>query len=576
MKGTNDDLLNSVRRIDGRGYKAYKDLSGAWDYGDFVLSFDHVQGDPFASPSAVSAEMPIAQTGLPGWALDDEAAEIATRDFLARVFAAAARDVARGHRGTGKGGLIEIDRPGQEILERSAVLLSAAVATDDAGTVRLQFYVGLPAHGRRIAGRDAAEMLDREVPEIVRRTLVYSQRNHGRLQRHVQTSQDAEALRETLAERNWVAFVADGAVLPRASGVDTRPMKASEAVSFTSPETLRETVSLPHAGTITGMAVPPGVTVICGGGYHGKSTLLDALSSGVYDHVPGDGRELVVASRGAVKIRAEDGRRIRNVSISPFINNLPRGRDTDAFSSEDASGSTSQAANIVEMIEVGADLLLIDEDTSATNFMIRDHRMQELISKRDEPITPFIDKVGQLHAELGISTILVIGGSGDYFDVADRVIAMREYEPLDVTTQARDIAERYKAERRSESGNRFGTVTARAPIPSSIDPSKGRRSVKTRSRGVKTIDFGTEQIDLSSVEQLVDQSQLNSIAEALVMVREKADGSTPLSVLLEQLFSVDHVPRLVRTRSGRLAAVRSLEVAAALNRLRTLDVRQTN
>jgi predicted ABC-class ATPase len=322
------------------------------------------------------------------------------------------------------------------------------------------------------------------------------------------------------------------------------------------------------------MAIPPGVTLICGGGYHGKSTLLDAIASGIYNHVPGDGRELVVTSRGAIKIRAEDGRRIERVSIDPFISNLPRGRDTLAFSSDDASGSTSQAANIVEALEAGADLLLIDEDTSATNFMIRDHRMQELIAKEHEPITPFIDRVRQLSSELGVSTILVIGGSGDYFDVADRVVAMREYEPEDVTAHAREIAQRHQTERATESGGAFGPIAPRAPVAESIDPSRGRRAVKTRSRGVKTIDFGTEQIDLAAVDHLVDSSQLNTIAEALVRLHKEADGRASLADLLRTLFGDGHAPALVHHRTGRLAAVRPLEVAAALNRLRTLEVRQ--
>lgn len=567
MAHTAKDLEDTLERLDGRGYKAYKDLKGSWSFPRFKLVFDHVQGDPFASPSAVSVLKPIAETGLPGWALDDTESSVATRDFLARVCARSIDAVAKGHRGSGKGGLVDIDRPGQEVIERSAV-------TVEGEQLRVRCYVGLPAHGRRIAGRDAKAMLIDELPHIVDRALEYDRERHAGLEDHVHGYRDAEALRRTLSERGWVTFIADGSILPRRSGVDARPMARDEAVGFEAPGSLRRTVELPHAGEVSGMAVPAGVTVICGGGYHGKSTLLDAVSAGIYNHIPGDGRELVVTTHGAVKIRAEDGRRIERVSITPFISNLPKGRDTEAFQSEDASGSTSQAANIIEALEVGADLLLIDEDTSATNFMIRDHRMQELIAKRDEPITPFIDRVRTLSEEMGVSTLLVIGGSGDYFDVADLVIAMREYEPSDVTDRAREIAERYRAERVAEGGDSFGNLIPRAPIPRSINPRKGKRDVRTRTRGTRTIEFGTEDIDLTAVEQLFDSSQLNTIAEALVALRERANGSIPLSKLLHGMFGDGKAPRLIDTRTGRLAAVRPQEVAAALNRLRSLAVRQ--
>jgi len=569
MARTFRELENTLRRIDGRGYKAYTDLNGSWVHPDFLLVFDHVQGDPFAAPSALSAEIPLADTGLPEWATADQDSQVATRDYLTRLFSTLSRRIAKGRRGSGKGGRIEIDTPGQEILERSAV-------TIDDEVIRVRFFAGLPAFGRRIAGRDAAAMLLDEIPEIVGETLRYDSRLHDSLQTHVETYRDAEELRKQLLDRGWVAFVADGSVLPRASGIDPRPMKSEAALPFHSPESLRRTVRLPNRGEVSGMAIPPGVTVICGGGYHGKSTLLDALSTGIYNHIPGDGRELVVTSRRAVKIRAEDGRRIEKVCISPFINNLPREQDTDSFSSEDASGSTSQAANIIEALEAEADLLLIDEDTSATNFMIRDHRMQELIAKSDEPITPFIDKVRQLRDELGVSTILVIGGSGDYFDVADRVLAMREYEPFDETRRAMEIAERYRAERNTETGESFGILTPRAPLPGCIDPRKGKRPVKTRSRGLKTIDFGTEQIDLTAIEQLVDRSQLNSIAEILVTIGREADGKTTIGTIMRDRFGTDDPLILPHTHTGRLAAVRRHEVLAALNRLRTVRVNQVD
>jgi predicted ABC-class ATPase len=566
-----EELRRSLNRIDGRGYKAYKDVEGTYNFRDYILLVDHVQGDPFASPSRVRVRVPMRIAGFPRDTYHNRSREIALRDFLTRRFLEAARRFCKGNRGTGKSGIISIDRPGQEILERTSMFV-------DDRYVEARFVMGLPAFGRRIAGKHAEAMFFEELPRIVRGSLFFKNLDEKALYEHIETAEDADFLRAQLDRLGLVAFVADGAILPRASGIDPRPLTRGRVIPFKSPESLRIQVNLPNRGVITGMGIPRGVTLIVGGGYHGKSTLLRALELGVYDHIPGDGREFVVTNPHAVKIRAEDGRRIEKVDISPFINNLPFGRETEAFSTEDASGSTSQAANIMEALEVGAQVLLIDEDTSATNFMIRDHRMQELVSKDKEPITPFIDKVRQLHADLGVSTILVIGGSGDYFDVADLVICMVEYIPHDLTKQARAIAERYKAERKPEGGERFGRITHRIPLSHSFDPSKGRREVKISSKGLHSIAFGTHNIDLGAVEQLVDISQTRAIGDAIYYATRYMDGRRTLREIIEAVLGdiEDRGLDVLSPRPvGDYAAFRGLELAAAINRLRTLSVRQS-
>ena len=567
---TAEELRRTLRRIDGRGYKAYKDIEGTYNFGDFILIIDHAQGDPFASPSRVRVRVPQRVAGFPKDTYHNRSREVALRDFLTRKFYEAARRIAKGNRGSGKSGLITIDKPGQEILERTSMFVNEQY-------VEARFVMGLPAFGRRIAADHAIAMFFDELPRIVRSSLIYKNLDSKALYEHIETAEDADYLRSKLDELGLIAFVADGAILPRASGVDPRPLTTGKVIPFESPETLRVKVILPNRGPVTGMGIPKGVTLIVGGGYHGKSTLLRALELGIYNHIPGDGRELVVTNPYAVKIRAEDGRRIEKVDISPFINNLPFGQDTKAFSTDDASGSTSQAANIIEALEVGAKALLIDEDTSATNFMIRDHRMQELVSKDKEPITPFIDKVRLLYRDLGVSTILVIGGSGDYFDVADCVICMVEYRPHDVTKQAKAIAEKYKAERKPEGGDRFGDITERIPLASSFDPSKGKREVKISSKGLHSIQFGTHSIDLGAVEQLVDISQTRAIGDAIYYATRYMDGRRTMREVIEAVMrdirekGLDVLsPRPV----GDYAEFRGLELAAAINRLRTLRVKQ--
>lgn len=566
---SDDDLRSLLRRIDGRGYKAYHDIKGAWTFPSHTLVIDHVQGDPFAAPSRVRVRVPLAATGLPPETYRTKSREKGLRDFLTRRFAEAA--ISRGaRRGSGKSGLIAIDSPGQEILERTSVVLGQDV-------LEARFVVGLPARGRTIDGRQAERMLAGDIPAIVAASLFYEALDRNALASHIEANEDADHLRASLGPSGLIAFVAEGAVLPRASGVDDRPMKGPQVVPFASPPSLLVEFEVPNAGSIRGMGIPEGITLVTGGGYHGKSTLLNALEKGIYNHVPGDGREFVVSNRSTVKIRAEDGRRIEKVDISPFINNLPFGRDTRAFSTDDASGSTSQAANIMEALEIGAEALFIDEDTSATNFMIRDHRMQELIAREKEPITPFIDKVGQIYRDCGVSTVLVIGGSGDYFDVADTVICMDEYTARDCTKEAQAIAARYRAERKPEGGDAFGVFHERVPLPGSFDPSRGRREVKISPKGMHTIAFGTHTIDLSAVEQVVDVSQTNAIGDAIHFAVSAMDGTMTLAAVVKRVDALIGERGLdaIGTRPvGDYAEFRPFELAAAINRLRTVRMKQ--
>jgi predicted ABC-class ATPase len=563
-----ETLRQLLLQLDGRGYKAYKEIKGRYKFPDFTLIVDRVQGDPFASPSQVRVQVPQSVAGFPHNLYQTRSREIALRDYLTRQFDRAARNISS-RRGTGKSGLIAITQIGQCVLERTSAFIN-----DE--WVEVRFIVGLPAHGRSISGRQAVQMLCEDIPQIVNQSLHYRSLDATVIGQHVETVEDADWLRQHLVERGLVAFIPDGVILPRRSGVDERPL-LDDAVPFQSPETLRVEFTCPNQGLITGMGIPAGVTLIVGGGYHGKSTLLKAIELGVYNHIPGDGRELIVTHPAAVKIRAEDGRSIVGVDISPFINQLPQGRSTRQFSTTNASGSTSQAANIMEALEAGTQLLLVDEDTAATNFMIRDRRMQQLIAKDKEPITPFIDKVRQLYTDYGVSTILVMGGSGDYFDVADTVIAMENFEPIDVTQKAKAIAFANRTERTPEGGNQFGQITPRVPLPESIDPSRGQRDVKLKVRDVDEVVFGTEEIDLSAVEQIVEAGQLRAIAAAIVYAKENyIDEHRTLPEILDRVMAdieSEGLDSLSTLPEGNLVLFRRFELAAALNRLRSLKVR---
>jgi predicted ABC-class ATPase len=563
-----EDLRRTLSGINGRGFKAYRELKGVYRFDNFSLLIDHVQSDPFAAPSRFRVTIPLKAAAFPSDTCRNKSREVGLRDFLTRQFCLLSQKISKPDRGTGKSGLITMDTPGQEVLERTSVLINK-------DSVEARFVVGLPARGRTVLTKIAEKMLLREIPDIVAGSLLYTSLDSAQLYSHIETVEDADYLRERLSGLGLIAFVGDGAVLPRASGIDRRPMSRGMIVPFKSPSAFSVPVELPNHGLIKGMGIPEGVTLIIGGGYHGKSTLLDAVKLGVYNHVPGDGREFAVTVKDAVMIRAEDGRRIEGVDISPFISNLPFGRNTESFCSDDASGSTSQAANIMEALETGARTVLIDEDTSATNFMIRDHRMQELIAKDHEPITPFIDRVRHLYKDHGVSTILVIGGSGDYFDVADYIISMKEYTPEDSTSAAKAVAEQYRTGRKPEGGRTFEAFNVRIPLRGSFDPSRGKREVRISAKGLLSIAFGMHNIDLGAVAQLVDQSQTKAIGDAIHYATRYMNGKRTLKEVIDLILSdidTSGLDVLSKEPFGDYAGFRGYELASAINRLRTLKV----
>jgi predicted ABC-class ATPase len=553
----------TLARIDRRGYGAYKDLSGSHDFGPFVLFVDRVQRDPFAPPSLIRVR--TNENRFDPTLFENPVRRVAFEDFLTRSVEREVRRVVRGNRGSGGSGRVEIQRTSQIVLPRTSMVVEPEY-------VEARMAVGLPARGRSVDARAAKTVLLEELPEVVRRGLIPASEggvNVESARLHVETIEDADHLRRVLPGLGLVAFVADGAALPRESGASDRPLMDG-AVPFRSPEEYRVEVELPNGGFVSGMGVPEGVTLVAGGGFHGKSTLLSALSWGVYDHVPGDGREVVVARADAVKVRAEDGRSVSGVDISAMIGDLPGGRSTKEFSTPNASGSTSQAANIAEAIEVGTSLLLVDEDTSATNFMIRDERMRELV--RREPISPFIDLVRPLHRSLGVSTVVVVGGVGDYLDVADRVILLEDYAPSDATPRSREVTRKFPP-RAPLAEREVLPPRERAIDASSIDLRRGKRQT-ARGRGLRAIELGRERVDLSYLEQLAEAGQTEAVAR---IIREWAAAGEVRGVgelVREALASVSEkgLDSLGghRGHPGEMSLPRAQEVAAATNRIRPL------
>jgi predicted ABC-class ATPase len=572
-------LKEALARIDRKGYKAYKQIAGRYQFDGFELFIDHVQGDPFAAPSKVRVRLPQGVARVPPEFFETGVRRLGACGFFARSVRDEIDRIVKGRRGTGKSGLVSIDAGGQEVLERTAIVMNAQ-------WVEARLQVGLPAAGRTVLGGEAMALLCDELPEVARAGLLWESVDQTSARTFVETVENYHAIRDRLADMGLAAFVADDSVLPRRSGADDRPLESDGAVPFRSCPQLRVEIAVPNpitgpcqTGRVSGLGIPNGITLIVGGGYHGKSTLLRALERGVYPHVPGDGREFVVTDPAAVKIRAEDGRRVENVDISPFISDLPFGRPTDHFRTDDASGSTSQAANIVEAVEIGSTVLLLDEDTSATNFMVRDSRMQALVQKEDEPITPYLDRVRELYDTHGVSTIMVMGGCGDYFDVADHVVLMREYLPHDATADAAAVAAGQPTARRVEASAPIRFPAGRVPDPASFDPSRGRRDVKIDAPAVDEVRFGRHTIDLRALEQLVDTSQTAAVASAIYLALQSfMKNAASLREVVDELESflddegLDRLDPFQKpgAHPGNFARPRRFEIAAAINRLRTL------
>lgn len=537
-----EELRQQLRSINRKSYPAYKGLKGLYHFGNYILSIDHVQGDPFASPSHVSIQISHRDAGFPVEYYKDTLTGTTLCDYLTRQFEKQVSQYSFRAKGSGKSGLLTVSHCGQEILSRTACEI-----TEKGITAR--FFVGFPANDRTINATELEKILFDFLPVCIQKSFFYSSLNAKELQNYIELAEDQEFIRQTLPAKNLCAFIADGSILPRESGISSRPMKAS--VPFTSPDSLRISINLPHKGKITGMGIPKGITLIVGGGYHGKSTLLNALELGVYNHIPGDGREYVITDATAVKLRSEDGRFIKDVDISMFINDLPNKKDTRCFSTLDASGSTSQAAGIVESMEAGSHLFLLDEDTSATNFMVRDAFMQQVIQREKEPITPFLERAEDLYKKAGISTILVAGSSGAFFHIADTIIQMDNYVPKDITASVKKLCCQYPLpsvsvtdfqlphshrimSRPAESSKRLRHNSR--GNHSDSDATRPER-LKTRISGTDSFSLGKQKIDLRYTEQLIDTEQTAALGLLLkYAVEHLADGRRTLPEIVQFLW----------------------------------------
>lgn len=540
------ELKELLRKIDGKRYSMYKKLRNLvinYDVAKAILT--KIQGDPHAPPSIMEITIPSKVHKLPNKFLRGEFQTPLT-DYIARVLYRVTRKYSR-KCGSGYSCYIGIPKPGPWILKRSCVGVKN-------GDIVLRMYIGLPARNRRVLGNKASELLIKHTLGIVD-TIIELRSKVGEIEKHIECYIDQEYLRQWLYRNNYMFFIADRSILPRESSLSEKPMK--NAILFKSPRPLRVIVRLPSGKQITGMAMPMGIAVITGGGYHGKTTLLKAIQNGIYNHVKGDGREYIVSRKYTVIIRAEDGRIVSNVDISSFINNLPTGEDTLKYSSLNSSGSTSMAASINEAIEANAEVILMDEDTSATNLLFKDEVMSKVIAK--EPIKPLHLQIRDLVNKTKIGIVIVTSASSSFLDVADRIILMENYIPRDITTDIR----KYAAPK--------SELPYKSPRSRVFHGIRGLRKIRAKDYRIVTeySDGIRFELDLAYYSRIVEKGQVKFIA---YIVKKLANLERPMSIpklinYVNELISNKGFSAFIHPIPPDLTTVDGFDVVWVLNRL---------
>jgi predicted ABC-class ATPase len=558
-------LRDKLLTLDGKPYAAYKGLEGAYRFERFVLFIDEVPVDPIGTPVPVRVRMDQAEAQVPRELWSTPARQAALEDFIGRRWHDAARRVGRA-RG-GRGGIF-IDPGGQAILPRTNCAL-----TED--SVEIRAHVVLPAEGRKASGRLSQPLWFEDLGQIADAALVFAP-HASEAVRQVHVAEDYAVLRGLLAERGLVAFIADGAVLPRDPDGD-RPALA-HLVTFQAPPELSVTLEVPHRGSLSGLGIPRGVTVILGPAFSGRSTLLRAIASAVYPHVQGDGREYCTTVPDAVWILADGSRRIEGVNLTPFISVLPGGEDPARYHSPAAPPLIAQVASIAEALEAGTSLLLFDEDSTAPRLLARDPLWRYLRPEGKESVTPLADLVRPLYAESGVSTIIAGGTGSSLPAVADTVISMEAFRPSVVTAVARELSAQWPGVRVAEVRG-FGGTHHRVPLGDSVAFLKGRR-LKPEAVGTVSLSLGRDTVDLRALPQLADPAQIRALGAALILAAERGylDGTRAIREILS-LVEADMAAGGLDVLSprdypvGDYAQPRRQEIAAVLSRLRTLRVK---
>ena len=552
-------LEEKIQSLATKRLRDYQKIAGEYVYPGFVLYMDTIPPDPDKTPVRARIRARIADTDLPKVIFKTKEGEIAARDFITREFSDKTVAASQKKHGNGK---FYIDKPGRDMLETSSVVV-------DDGLIEVRFSIDLPHDKGNIPTYELTELLLKRLPRMVRGSMFFKNIDSEKLTKWIEVYQDAEALRKSLDAAGLVAFVADGSVI---EGIRR---EEDSRKAFKAPDDLAVTLTAPNRGEIRGMGIPKGLTVIAGWANSGKTTLLTALSYGVYNHLPGDGREYIVTAHDAMFVQTEEGRRVENVDISPFFSGTLNHHKSEEYRIKRARMFDSQAASVMEAVEIGTSLLLLDEDSSSPALIGTDMRMDALMGEEGNPVTTLVDVLPELRDSLNISTVIALSSNGAYLGCADTVIRFDdEYKASNISEEAKRIAaETPSPEPR---GATLQKPRGRQPLRATLDPMEQKTKDKIRPRGIGYVQYGDEFIDMEKVPQLSSSSQARGIARGLSLLHRLLDRSRTLS------DAVDEVVRRVNTVGldtlsnrcmGDLAVFRRQELAAAVNRLQDLKMR---
>lgn len=570
-----------LHNMDQQPYYAYKNLSGiSVSFNNFSILFKHIQGSPGASPASLcQLVIPAKYLNLPNWSQSTQARTVASEDYILRIFYDAVIHCAQQNRGDeGSGSFQTVNMP-QQVLKRNIVQFFEH-------SLSINFRISLPGSKKKTTlCKEAVKMFSYELPLIIK-FIRHAISENKALKQHCDCVEDMLTLQNNLTQYGLIAFVADGSLLARESGISDRPVP-KDAIPFKVPDDLTVEVDLPNAGKVRGLGLRAGISTIIGGGYHGKSTLLNALVKAIYPHIPGDGREQVVVNREAVYICAEEGRCVRDLNISAFFYSLPHSSDPHHYSTDNASGSTSEASSVVEYVQAGAKLLLIDEDSSAANFLYRDPDLRELIP--EDPIIPFFDRIQELYSKYGVSTLIIASGSCRYFSVSDQIIAMKNYLPVEMTKRAKALKGRSTHLAESSPEATLPITDKRILSQDNFNPEYINKRLKKiipirikalRGQEHEIIEYGMDKIDIRYLSSIVDADQIMTIGYLLLLSRhlklyeEKCSPTQLAKKLLALIQEKDlDILQIPETTPVFFSQVTVLELVGALNRLRSLKTK---
>lgn len=559
------EFYNSLQAIDGRRYSEYAGLIGDFDFARYVLKINHV--DEENVPVLLVVRVPQIIAAFPPHLFNSPVRRTALEDMLTRKLAVAIDDQANYDASGISRRRLSVAAPGQKILPRTSMVVTEEY-------VEARIYVDLASNQGRVDGASANEIFFEDLPEVVNSSLIYCNLNEHEVDNFVDVMEDADQIRQVLSTRGLIAFAGDGSLLARAGNTDL-PDEGGSTLSV--PEELTVEVEVPNKGSLRGLGVPGGLTVVLGDDYSGRKGFLKALAGGIYNHVPGDGREFVVTVPDAVYISGESSRSVQRVDISPFIQQTGDGTNTTRYTSVAADPCASQAAATLEALEVGARVLFYDESDSSPSFLSRDSRLHGLLPAAENRVLPLSSRVRELVDELGVSVVVAGCTSvSEFIPLADTVLRIDGYKVYDVTHQAKEVQVDGIPSAPNAAALAEVADKSRWVVPTSLDPSSGKEEECIHADTIDQLTFGRSVIDLSSVIQLADRFQTQTIGHILYYAKLRyMDEGRPIREILDLVdrdLSSEGLECLCRELNGNLARPRRYEIAAALNRLNSLRI----